>query len=49
MIDDLEMFTCAIYGKCRSPHSVDDVRSSLIKETCSMKDGTINVKKKVEL
>ena len=48
MIDDLETFTCAIYGKCRS-HSVDDVRSSLIKEKCSMKDGTINVKKKVEL
>ena len=38
MIDDLEIFTCAIYGKCRS-HSVDDVRSSLIKEKCSMKDG----------
>ena len=48
MIDDLETFTCAIYGKCRS-HSVDDVRSALIKEKCSMKDGTINVKKKVEL
>ena len=48
MVDDLEMFTCAIYGKCRS-HSVDNVRSSLIKETCSMKDGTINVKKKVKL
>ena len=48
MVDELEAFTCTIYGKSRS-HSIDEVRSTLIKERCHNKDGTINVKKKVEL
>ena len=48
LVDELEAFTCTIYGKSRS-HSIDEVRSTLIKERCHNKDGTINVKKKVEL
>ena len=31
MVSELEAFTCTIYGKGRS-HSIDDVRSTLIKE-----------------
>ena len=48
MVAELEAFTCTIYGKSRS-QSIDEVRSTLIKEKCYMKDGTINVKKKIEL
>ena len=48
VVAELEAFTCTIYGKSRS-HSIDEVHSTLIKEKCQMKDGIINVKKKIEL
>ena len=48
MVDELEEFTYIVYGKSRS-HSKYEVCSTLIKERCHNKDGTINVKKKVEL
>ena len=48
IVNELEAVTCTIYANCR-PHSIDGMRSTLIKERCHNRDGTINVKKKVEL
>ena len=48
IINGLEAFTCNIYRKSRS-QSVDEVRSTHIKEKCNWKGGAINVNKNVDL
>ena len=47
MVAELEEFTCTVYEKSKS-QSIDEVHSTLTKEECYMKDGTI-YEKKIEL
>ena len=46
--EDLEQFTCAMYGRGRFK-SVDAARAAILKEKCGGQDGNINLSRNVDL
>ena len=48
LVDDLEEFTCAMYGRTHHK-SVDAVRYAILSEKCGGPDGTINIDRNIDL